>query len=89
LDLSKELDTARKASKKERDVIKTHCATSVKEKGNKHVNYYISENSAVFICNDDISLIITVIPYVEAFKRDTPTTNKSYREYKHKKRCRL
>ena len=86
LDLSTELDTAKKASKKQKEVIKTHCASSSKEKQNKSVNYYISDNSVAFICNDDMSLIITVIPYVETFKNDTPTTNKSYREYKHKKR---
>ena len=82
----KEWQSAKKATRKQRDVIKTHCVSNSSHGGNKDITYYISVNAIVFVCNDSMETIITVIPYVETVKSAKPTTNSSYREYKHNKR---
>ena len=85
LNFEEEWKSAKKATKRQKETIKTHCVKSARDNGGE-VNYYISTNDVVFVCNDLLETIITVIPFVDTVKTNKPTTNKSYRNYKHKRK---
>jgi len=87
LDFNEEWHSAKKATKRQKETIKTHCVTSARNNCGD-VSYYISKGDVVFVCNDSLETIITVIPFVDTVKSNKPTTNKSYRNYRHDKRMR-